>query len=92
MSELKTQLLEALDQVSDKFNKRIADIVDAEYLERLEPTLQYLQNKLEKGESVSLLDLKEMLLLHRNVIIPAVLQQEVNKLEVVKTKLAAEIK
>lgn len=90
---VKEKLLEALRDLTRKLNERVANVIDVGYFQNLEEKMQELQGKIDRKDPLSALDIREMLLIQRNIIVPALMKQEVNKLEAARAMLeAAEVK
>lgn len=90
---IKEKLLEALRGLTQKLNERVADVIDVDYFRTLDDRMQELQGKIDRKEPLSASDIREMLLIQRNIIVPALMKQEVNRLEGARAMLeAAEVK
>jgi len=78
------QVNEALDKAIKGLTDRIKDRVDVAFLEeQLQPTLERLEEKRKQG-TLSLRDYMDFLRIARNVLIPAAIKQQVDRLEAIK--------
>jgi len=76
------KLEEVIDQSISDFIKEIVDKIDDKALTDIGPKILELLEKKKQG-TLDLNDLKSLLLLYRNVIIPASMVQEANKLRAI---------
>lgn len=76
------KLEEVIDQSINKFLEELSEKLDKSTLEDFKPKLEELVEK-RKNRTLDLNDLKSLLLLYRNVIIPASMTNEANKLRAI---------
>lgn len=75
-------LKSTIEQSIEKFIDEIADKLDKETLQKIGPEVQRLQKKQEEGK-LDLNDMKSVLKIYRNVIIPSAMVHEANKLKAI---------
>lgn len=77
------KLEEAVDTLIQELHKRVGDQIDVGSLDGLEVTMQRIQEKVTSGQ-LSLKDLRDFLLLYRNILVPAAMKQEIDRLAAIK--------
>lgn len=69
----------AVDKITKEIYDKISDNIDVKFVISIEETLDKIKMKQERNE-LNLNDLKELLLIYKNIIIPAAMKQEADKL------------
>jgi hypothetical protein len=78
------RLNQAVDKAIQQLSERVKGKVDQDFIEqKLEPVMQRLREKQAQGK-LSLADYLDFLRVYRNVVIPAVMKQEIDRLHVIK--------
>lgn len=81
-------LSKAIEDAIENLYAKIDESVDKKFLEELTPMMERLKAKQAEGR-LDLRDFKDLLRIYRNVIIPAVKKQNVDRLRVIKDMIEA---
>jgi hypothetical protein len=73
----------AIDAVIEGFHKKIGEGIDREFVEGIEPVIRRLEEK-RKSNKLDIRDLRDCLLVCKNVLVPAAMKQEVDKIQGIK--------
>lgn len=82
------KISEAIEDAIKKMGDKIYEHVDREFVENLGSTMERLKTKQAEGK-LNLRDLADLLRIYKNIIIPAVKKQEVERLRTIKDMVEA---
>jgi len=78
----------AINKAADKIEDRLRDKIDRDFVEKdLNKTMLDLQKRQEEG-NLTLEDLRSMLLVSRNVLVPAAIKGEIDRLRAIAKQAA----
>lgn len=81
-------LAKTIDEVIEAFYKKVGNNIDVDFVKNLEDALNDLKTKQEAGK-LTIQDMITMLKIQRNVLIPAAMKQEVDKIKMITEMVKA---
>ena len=79
------EIEKTIDEIKRRFDDSIASHIDRDFVEnKLSAVMKRLKEKQDNGEKFDLIDLRDCLLVIKNVLVPSAMRQEVEQVDSIR--------